>query len=359
MSAESPRPPESVLAAYGITRACVTTENYKEKKGVWYVSHNGETKVLKKLSLSPARLRFVLDAAEHLRRNGIHIPAVFTTIDGRDFVEVAGDIYILTEFIKGRNPEYDKESDRAMIMQGLASFHQASRGLRWSDRAEAHVQLGNWPEQYTRHLERIARAELTGPFGTEAARYRQHLLEIGYFALHRLERSAYADWVEEVRREGGLAHQDFAAGNLLVDRPGNLHVLDIDSLSIEIPARDLRKVLLKVMKKRPGWEHDLACSLLHAYDQVNPLSKAYYEVLAIDLIFPHLYAGLIDKYVRERAPEWSEKKFLQKLQEVVKLEKTKAEALLSRALLPCALPAVGNHNHRHRTAARKGGIAGV
>lgn len=358
MSAGSPQPPQAVLAAYGLADASVTTENYKEKKGVWYVSHGGETKVLKKLSLSPGRLRFVLDAIAHLRRNGINIPAVFTAANGRDFVEVNGDTYILTEFVKGKNPDYDKDSDRTRIMQGLAAFHRASRGLRWSAQAEAHIQLGNWPEQYSRHLERIAETELTGPFGNEAAKYRQRFLEIGHFALHRLQRSAYAEWVEEVRREGGLVHQDFAAGNLLVDAAGNLHVLDVDSLSIEISARDLRKVLLKVLKKKQAWDHNLACVLLGDYHQVNPLTKPYYEVVAIDLIFPHLYAGLIDKYIRERAPDWSEKKFLHKLREVARVDETKAEALANHDLLP-AFPPPANRTHNRKEHKRKGGATGA
>ncbi|MBE3584137.1 MAG: CotS family spore coat protein [Limnochordaceae bacterium] len=356
MSADSHRPPQAVLAAYGLTNASVTTENYKEKKGVWYINRANETRVLKKLSLTPGRLGFVLDSAAHLRQKGIHIPAVFTTVNGRDFVEVGGDTYLLTEFVKGRNPDYDKESDCTRVMEGLAAFHRASLGVRWSGRAQAHIQLGNWPEQYKRHLERIAQAELSGSFGREAAQYRQRFLEIGFLALHQLEGSAYDDWVEEVRREGGLVHQDFAAGNLLIDRTGNLHVLDIDSLSVEIPARDLRKVLLKVLKKKQVWDHDRACALLGDYHQVNPLAKPYYAVVAIDLIFPHLYAGLVEKHTSQRAPDWSEKKFLQKLREVVKLEETKAEALISRALLP-SLPSLASQDHQNND--RKGGTTGA
>lgn len=334
MSPASILPPPAVLAAYDLADASVTAENYKEKKGVWYVSHAGQTRVLKKLPLSPGRLRFVLDAIAHLRNQGIHIPGVFTTVDGREFVEADGSTYILTEFVKGRNPDYEKESDRRRILQGLAAFHRASRGLRWSARAQAHVQLGSWPEQYADHLERMAKAELRGPFGSEAAKYRPRFLEIGHFARRRLVQSVYAQWVAEVEREGGLVHQDFAPGNLLIDQTGRLHVLDVDSLSVEIPARDLRKVLLKMLKKKPAWDHLQACALLGYYHQVYPLPRPYYEVVAIDLMFPHLYAGLVDKYVRERAPDWSEQKFLRKLWEVVRFEETKAKALTSQELLP-------------------------
>jgi spore coat-associated protein S len=67
----------------------------------------------------------------------------------------------------------------------------------------------------------------------------------------------YKNWVEKGRQQGVLCHQDFAAGNLLIDPSGKLYVLDTDGITIDIPARDLRKILCKVMKKNGKWDFEL------------------------------------------------------------------------------------------------------
>jgi len=85
-------------------------------------------------------------------------------------------------------------------------------------------------------------------------------------AIEGLKGKEYQDWVEKVKSRGGLCHQDFAAGNLLKNPSGKIFVLDTDSITIDIPARDIRKLLNKIMKKNGKWNLEFFASL---YEFIN------------------------------------------------------------------------------------------
>lgn len=335
--------PHAVLEAYDCPEASVVAETVKAKKAVWLVQTPDGGRVLKKSPLSEGRLRFVLAAAEHLRAQGIRLPAILPTRDGRPYVAVPEGLFFMMERVQGRNPSYEEPAEREAILQGLARFHRASKGFSAADYPEARIQLGGWPQLYLKRLEALQLPLGEGAFWEAARPHHPVMVEAARAALERLQRSAYHRWTERVREDGGLCHQDFAAGNLLLEPTGELAVLDLDSISVEIPARDLRKILLKVLKRSPTWDHELATAMLTAYHQVHPLAPDEYEVVQADLIFPHLYHGLVDKYRRGREPTWSEDRFLQRLAHVVAFERHKWEVLSSQSLLPAPLQG-GDHD---------------
>lgn len=338
MAQEHREPPRAVLEAYGCTDARVVTETIKKKKAVWFVQSPDGELVLKQSPLSEGRLRFVLAAADHLGTRGVRLPAVIPTREGLPYVASPEGLFFMMERIEGRNPSYDLPAERAAILQGLARFHRASEGFFPEGYAEARIQLGDWPRLYLKRLDALQQPAGTGAFWEATRPHHAVMVEAARTALERLQRSAYHRWTETVRQAGGLCHQDFAAGNLLLEPSGELAVLDLDSISVEIPARDLRKILLKVLKKAGVWDHELAVSMLGAYHQENPLPLEQYQVLQADLLFPHLYHGLVDKYRRNREPEWSEALFLTKLEKVVAFERHKWEVLSSQPLMPQAAP---------------------
>lgn len=139
--------------------------------------------------------------------------------------------------------------------------------------------------------------------------------------------SEYQPVAEAARQARFLCHQDFAAGNLRVDDDGHLMAFDLDSVAYDLPVRDLRKLLNKIMKIQGEWDADLALRLVRAYAAVRPLSAGEYALLLADLQFPHLLAGLAKKlYIRSQA-EWPQSECERRLQAIVQLEASKARAL--------------------------------
>ena len=323
---------ENVITKYDLKVKKITPETLKEKKAVWWIDSASQKFILKRMPLPKDRFLFLLSAIRHLRNNGIHLPEIYQARDGDCLVEAKERMYILMEAITGKVPDYNVPREMALIMQEMARFHQASRNFVPPQPARIRQHLGTWEKRYSEtvmQLEAFKKTALLNPAQEFAKGY---LADCDYFikeasdCLEALRHSGYADWVAKVRREVNLCHQDFAAGNLgLVN--GEIYVYDLDSITFDLPARDLRKIMNKVMKKRGAWDLSLTREMLQSYQAIMPLSRDEYDVLFTDLRFPHLFYGITSKYFDNRNGEWSPAKHLSKLKDIIKIEKSKSVVL--------------------------------
>lgn len=334
MAALAHEPLDDVLDHYGVRVVDIRNESYKGKKGVWWIKTDKGMEILKKVSNSEQTLQFIIEAIRHLTDNGTLFPEIRKTVDGKDYVCINGICCVLTQAIDGRNPVYASPGELALVAGALAKLHAASTGFHPSAGTKPKYHLGLWVEDYTQQLEEIKEyCENKCLNNRHDAANSVILSKFPYFyeraerAIKGLKGKDYADWVGEAEEKGCLCHQDFAAGNLLITASGRLYVLDTDSLTVDIAARDIRKLLNKVMKKNGSWDAELAKRVLHHYQAGNPLNASQWEVVRLDLTYPHLFLGAVHKYCHRRDKEWSEEKYLQRIAEMSAFEKT-AEPVL-------------------------------
>lgn len=334
MPPEVHEPLEEVLMHYPLTVLDIRNESYKEKKGVWWVRTTSGMKILKKISNSEQTLRFILDAVRHLRNNGVLLPEVNRTSDGSEYVNIEGTCFVLTDAVEGKNPSYSSPEEMALIASTLADFHRASEGFRPAEGTKPKYHLGTWPEVYSERLEDmrsyydslLMKSSLDAIESVIANEF-PYYYERGKRAIEGLKGNDYMNWSQKAESKGSLCHQDFAAGNLLLTDGKKLCVIDTDSITIDIAARDIRKLLNKVMKKSGKWNAELAAAILHNYQARNPLTPSQWEVVKLDLLFPHLFLGAVNKYFYKRDKEWSYEKYLKRIREMAAFEKT-AEPVL-------------------------------
>jgi CotS family spore coat protein len=322
-------PLDLVLSSYPFKVLDIRNESYKEKKGVWWIKTDKGMYVLKKMSCSEETLKFLLDAVNHLIANGILLPRTIKTSDGREFVNVNGTCFVLSQAVEGKNPSYSSSRELDSIVKELARFHKASRGYSPKPGCKPKFHMGLWIEDYRRQIE-----EINDYYKSELAKSEHDaigkviLAEFPYFyeranaAIAGLDGPEYRSWSETALKAGSLCHQDFAAGNLLINPSGSVYVIDTDSITIDIPARDIRKLLNKVMKKSGRWDIGLTASMLKSYQSVNPLTRDQWNVVKLDLMYPHLFIGAVNKYIYKRDAEWNDEKYLKRIQEMSRFEKT-------------------------------------
>ena len=334
MSSAANEPLEIVLSNYDIKVLDIKNESYKEKKGVWWINTDKGMKILKKISNSEETFKFILDAVNHLINKGIHLPRVHKTRDGNDYCIIDGTCYVVTDAIKGRNPVYSSPDELSLIIGELARFHKASGGFNPANGTKPKYHLGLWVEDYTEQLEDINTFYKSEVLKNEHDAINKTILKEfpGFFerarlAIEGLKGKEYGIWVDTAEKSGCLCHQDYAAGNLIITPDGELFVLDTDSLTVDIPARDIRKLLNKIMKKAGKWDIGLTKKILDRYQSENPLSASQWKVVKLDLMFPHLFLGAVNKFYYRRDKEWSEEKYLKRIIEMSSFEKT-AEPLL-------------------------------
>ncbi len=327
-------PLNEVLEKYPYTVKGIRTESYKQKKGVWWVETTKGTKILKKHPNSEPMLQFLLPAIAHLQSKGLHIPEVNETIDGSLYAKIGDACFMLIDAVEGVNPDYKKPEELNALVRELGRFHLASVGFIPTDESKVRKHLGNWRQDfsadagrlkgfYSEEKNKLAHNE----FGKVIVEVFPSFLQRMEAAVTGLDSPQYSAWVNKVAVNGGLCHQDFAAGNILLNPAGRVYILDTDSLTIDLPARDIRKLLNKVMKKNGKWEPTLLENILRAYQQANPLTIEEWAVLKLDLTYPHLFAGIMDKYYRHREKDWTENKYLCRLKEMIAVERSLEEVL--------------------------------
>lgn len=326
-------PLKKVLSFYNIIVNDIKNESYKGKKGVWWITTNSGLKVLKKISNSENTLKFTLSAVNHLINNGVNIPPVNKTIDGMEYVNIDGTCYVLSDAIIGKNPSYSLNNELSIIIKGLSNFHKASNGFFPSKDCKPKNHLDTWIKNYTDEIEDMKKfyeLEIQSQSNTSVSRL--IINEFPYFyeravnSIKMLEKGEYKNWVNKIKVTGGLCHQDFAAGNLILSKNG-LYVIDTDSITTDIPARDLRKILNKIMKKANSWDNETAKSIVNWYQLKNPLTADEWRVVKYDLMFPHLFIGAMNKYYYQRDKEWSNQKYFERIKEMAKFEGNKLSIL--------------------------------
>ncbi len=329
MAITANEPLDVVLSNYSIKVLDIRNESYKDKKGVWWIKTSDGLRILKKISNSEETLKFILHAVHHLQENGIKLPNINKTNVGKDYVNINGVCYVLTDAIEGRNPSYTSPKELDCIACELAKFHKASKGFSPVTDSKPKFHLGLWVEDYSGQLEEINefyKNELLQ--GETNAVSKTIIKEFPYFyerakkAIEGLKGTEYNEWVNQVRETGGLCHQDFAAGNLIMNTSGSIYIIDTDSITMDIPARDIRKLLNKIMKKAGKWDLDLTKRILRSYQSTNPLTPSQWRVVRLDLMFPHLFIGAVNKYIYKRDKDWSAEKYLQRIVEMAAFEKT-------------------------------------
>ena len=320
---------QAVLKEYDIEVTGIKTESYKGKKGVWWIDTPAGQKILKKEAYSYKTLEFIIAAMEHLMSNGIHMPEIIRTKKGNNYVLLDKTCYILSEAIAGKSLDYGSSESIKRVVQELAKFHKASKGFEAPTDCKIRTHLGGWVEKYREQVKKVKTYYDLEYSESDHSKFGKVILQEFPYFYERMEKAitgtdqpSYYQWVDEVRQAGGLCHQDFTAGNLILNKANDIFVLDTDSITIDIPLRDIRKLLNKIMKRRGEWDLILVKDILKWYQMKNPLKDRQWKVLNPTLTYPHLFVGIMSKYYERREKTWTEEKYLKRLKEMIKIEKS-------------------------------------
>ena len=185
-----------------------------------------------------------------------------------------------------------------MDIRTLSKFHIDSTGYEPPNTAIISSKLGNWPSQYESMKNRMVKIKdlcrqnhNNGSYYT-LLRNIDPIIEICNNILISINTSSYKDLCNINQKECSLCHQDFGTGNVMVSNEIGT-VIDLDSVTYDLPTRDLRKIIGKRMMKSNDFSVANSEPILKYYETNNMLSKELREVLKIDLMYPHWFFNLI------------------------------------------------------------------
>ncbi|MET3699143.1 CotS family spore coat protein [Bacillus oleivorans] len=295
---------------------------------VWKVQTRKGPICLKRIHRPEKKALFSIYAQDYLAKKGARVPGIIPNKDNQLYTKFGPFLFVVYDWIEGRPFELTNTEDLQMIMKGLAQFHKASIGYRPPAGVPIFTKLGRWPNHMikrTQQMEtwkKIAKQYPDDPFSIAYLEQIDPFIREAKSTLKRLLDSSYNDWVKNVKKAPNLCHQDYGTGNSLLGPDGKIWVIDLDTVSFDLPIRDLRKMIVPLLDTNGTWDHQKFKTMLSAYESVSPLTKEQKKIMFIDMLFPYeLYDIIRERYVRKSPLLVTE------LEEALEYERIKSRAL--------------------------------
>ncbi|KUO69735.1 MAG: spore coat protein [Clostridia bacterium BRH_c25] len=317
----------AVLQEYGIAPQNILIIQSGGIKAVWKIKTSGKTLCLKRLRQTYDKVLFSVYAQIYIKNSGGNVPGIILNQNDQPIVQYNNQLFVVYEWLEGKDLNFNNKTDLEAALKGLAKFHKASRGYQYPENARESSKFGRWPEQYTSMKNRFETWKdfaLTNKSNRSHASYLKcvdSMIDVSNLALELIDQSQYKNLSTPNSALKVLCHQDFGKGNA-ISTPSGVIVLDLDSVTYDFSARDLRKIIGKLAIDNGMLNINTINDILSWYSSENPITDDEKKILYIDLLFPHWFHGLIkNQYINNKQINPSE------IEKVVRFEKAKVTLL--------------------------------
>lgn len=286
---------------YGVMPENMVRVRRKPDRQVWKITDtNNDIYALKYLKKC-ARAPVIAAVNDYMHGKGIPVTTVLSTLDGTSFVNVNHGCFLLFKWLEGEHPSYAEPGMIQKMAMLLATFHEASHGYAAAGNPIADHRL-DWNKIYKKKMKKMekfrTKASDSGedPFAKVFLSHLPWLQSRANWVLDQLPRTALSNLQDAVKHDPRLGHGDYSHLNLLRTNHNELTVIDLDTVSIALPMRDISHLSTLINHSLGAWSRERFQLVLDAYQQIRPLSAEEHELLLLDQIFPHKAIRLSEKY---------------------------------------------------------------
>jgi spore coat protein I len=285
---------------YGVMPESVVLVRRKPDREVWkIVDRNKGVYVLKYLK-KYQRAPIIVGVNDYLHGKGVPVTTVLPTLDGSSFVNFNNGCFMLFEWLEGKHPYYAEIVMIEKMAMLLAEFHVASQGYAAAGNPITDSRL-NWNQIYHRKMIKMQKCQEKAsasedPFSKAFLSHLPWMKSRADWVLGQLQQTALSTLLDSIKHDPRLAHGDYSPLNLLLSNNNVLTVIDLDTVSIALPMRDISHLITWINHNLGAWSRERFQCVWDAYQQIHPLSTEEYELLLLDQIFPHKAIRLSEKY---------------------------------------------------------------
>ncbi|TYQ15537.1 UNVERIFIED_CONTAM: spore coat protein I [Acetivibrio alkalicellulosi] len=318
-----------VLNEYNIKPDDIKVIQGNNIKTVWKLKVGSNLLCLKRLKHTYDKALFSVTAQDYVRKNSGNVPEIIRDKNNNMIVAIDDQLFVLYEWLYGRDLAFNNKDDLKEAILGLSKFHLSSKGYIPPLDSRTSTKLGKWPDQYDSMKNKIISWKEIAAKNSSISSYSSYLkycdsmVEISNKALDLLNASSYKQLTSADSNSVVLCHQDYGKGNAILTNEG-VYVIDLDGVTFDHPARDLRKIIGKLSENRGYWYKNLISDVLNWYISINPLNEYDKKILYIDLLYPHWFYGLVKNIFKNNKLESSSK-----IEKISKLELSKISTLES------------------------------
>lgn len=318
----------SFLQPYALQLVESELQFARRGRRIWKITAQEGEFLLKQEPRPLKKALFIAAAHQYLQEAGLAMARLCHAADGRLCTGDEEKSFFLYEYHDGAPLSYYDRNHLRMAMRFKADFHNKSCGFIAPPESKTRKRIGKWEKLYRwkrdeiNGFKLIAEQQKNDPFSSLFLQYFNEMNERARRSLAEVDTPWFRKHVEKQRARKVICEQDFTLSRLIL-KDGKPFMRELRSVNMDLPVRDIRMILNKVMKKMAIWDEGLAREMISAYHDVYPLSRDDFRALSVDLYFPHLFCSTAQNYYLHEKKAWSQEKYVLQLQKAIAVETSK------------------------------------
>lgn len=270
------------------------------RQEVFQVGTNEGLKALKICSDREEKILFVYRIMNHLMKKGFRkISPPILSLDGQPFVLLKDKIYVLNDWINGRQCNFDSYEDLKAAASSLAEFHKYSNGFEINSETKARVMTHRWITTLTdriNDLHDFANLATKTPslLGDKYLENYEAITTRAERAREMLINSQYPKVASEAIERGVFVHRDVAGRNFIMQKR-DAWLIDFDYARFDVRVVDIVRILVRGLKNHK-WNIAMGKGIIEAYNHKNPIRKDEYPIILAFLTWPQKTWRFFDRY---------------------------------------------------------------
>ncbi|WP_300382569.1 CotS family spore coat protein [Clostridium sp.] len=262
---------------------------------------------------------FIYSAIEHLQKRGFNnIPKILKTKNEEGFIKLGNNYAYLNEWIDCRNTDYKSKDELSLVSRKLGELHKCSEGFNINRNMKPRIGWYSWIKVFETRCEeildfkkRIFQKTYKSEFDLIYLDALEEEIERGKKAISELKEFNYYEQMDKEVFKRGFCHHDYAYHNVLIDKKGELNVIDFDYCILDTHIHDIGSLLIRSMKDG-RWNKDTAKLIIDNYSLTNNISKDQLKLMKAFIGFPQGFWQIGLQYYWEQQP-WGEEFLIKKI----------------------------------------------
>ncbi|NOU71815.1 phosphotransferase, partial [Paenibacillus sp. LMG 31458] len=189
--------------------------------------------------------------------------------------------WLLTNWVKGRSPDFPRKSELMKTFRTLAKFHLHAEGFsadKVPERRIRYEQSYRLPAEYRSEIRKYVGLERFIDLCDQAEAY-------GH-------KQAVIRAIESERAAGAFCHGDYNFPNVVMDHSRHLHLIDLENASMNVRMTDLAHILYR----NYPWDGEMILNGVEEYERKRSLSVEDRHLLYMLLLIPYPLIRALRKY---------------------------------------------------------------
>lgn len=239
----------------------------KVRKGVYRVKTTTSGTLCVKLLDGPTEhVYHVVDILLHLRDRGFaKSPRLFSSRRGEWVFRNHQKYYLVTPWISGRQPNFQRFVEWRDAIQTLAQFHQSAEQFQSPCIPAEKIRYHDIFQKIESAEKILCKLEAKPSIDFSLDGLRSILLK----AVEQVEHPEILTAIEQEQQMGAFIHGDYNYPNLVFQTTGSLQLIDFDNTSMQNRMIDLAHLL----HRSATWDAQRMIEAIKIYQQIRPISN--------------------------------------------------------------------------------------